>query len=326
MILVHTRSQRWFQWIPLLPALWILATAFAEPGDGMRRMLLSTVHILFVPYVLYWMASSQEVLTGPVLVTHRNSAITHIPLAVGEIQVRKKSWDLRWPAGRTMQKLSFYTPLAFREEVERAATMARERESTTVPMTEKEAGQAIPVARAIRPWSPQVVAAIAGLLLLALAYWWQVPLLLLPALPLFLLADRYGPQERLLLLFDHLYIVERSGETRVSPLATIGALEPAGPQRYRLQLSGERDILIPADFAKALQARMAGRPILFDRKPSTGDGAVQPGPLRCTLCGRPEPSGLTGAGIFICETCSMRARHEAEKGGHGLGGQEPKPI
>lgn len=185
----------------------------------------------------------------------------------------------------------------------------------------------ISVTRVLLPWSPPLVALILACVLLGLAYWLLQPLLLVPMLLLFALADRVGPRERILLLFDQLYIVERSGATRAIPLTAITAVEPAGPQRCRIRLPAEldQDLVIPIDFAKPLRERMAGQPILFARNTLTGDGAV-PAPIRCTLCGRPEPNGLAGAGLFICETCSLRARHEAEQGGHGLGTKDPKPM
>lgn len=51
--------------------------------------------------------------------------------------------------------------------------------------------------------------------------------------------------------------------------------------------------------------------------------------VRCALCGRPEPLPAGTAprsGVHICSGCSGRARFEAQEGGRGLTGKDPRPM
>lgn len=60
--------------------------------------------------------------------------------------------------------------------------------------------------------------------------------------------------------------------------------------------------------------------------------------LRCALCGRPAGEDRDAVEVeqrsreqgkkpvWICPLCSGKARFEAEEGGHGLKGRDPKPV
>ncbi|MFZ5814693.1 MAG: ClpX C4-type zinc finger protein [Bacillota bacterium] len=333
MLKVYQHPKGWLKWVAAGALLLSVVTEWAAlaPPSGDRTYIPNLFWPFLALLVLQQARGQRLILTPHVLIVQEALQLHRIPLAAAEIKALNRGWQVRWPVGRITRRLTITAPVSFREEVERAAAEARQADPGLVPVTEKEAARAVLLAREESPTGQGLV--ILGVVaVMGAAFWLDQPwiLLLLPALVLF--ADRLEQARLVVVAGDQLWVVEPKGGTHGIPLTGVRVRQARG---FSLELATD-DPTLPTlrlairgtdpDFIKQLKQRLGGEAPRFPRTDPDRDPGRPEGPLRCSLCGRPEPGTVAGTGVYICERCSGRARHEANETGHGLTGREPKPM
>lgn len=324
---VHQKPQGWVKWVVAGVLLLYVLMAWAT-DDMTPSWFLPLMGLL-----LLQRARGQRLILSPhVLLVQEAAQVHRVPLAVAEVQELKRGWHVRWQAGRITRKVTATAPAPFREAVERAADEARQAEPGLMPVTEKEAARATLFAQEETAWAWVAMALLVVAVPMGLANWLQQPLVLLILPILAAVSDRLYMVREFVVAADQFWVLDAKGGAHPIPLANVrlkkvhtyqvvlATDDPAFPL-LRVALRGTEP-----DFVTHLESRLAGEPLRFER-PNMGTEPDHPeGALRCSLCGRPEPDGVAGSGLFICERCAGRTRHEAHDAGHGLGSKEPKPM
>ncbi|MFZ5824870.1 MAG: hypothetical protein ACOY94_11120 [Bacillota bacterium] len=327
---IDRRSRWWVKWVAAaFLLLWVLLR-WADPDVADSAGFF----LIFMPlWLLFMLRDEWLILTGGVLVIRRGQSVQRVPLAAAEIKANGSVWQARWKEGRVTRKLTFQPTLAFGEAVVKAAEEGRAADQATVPLTEREAARAVLlVPKGVSPG--QILLLVTAIFAtFGLATWLDQPLILLVWPVLVLVSDRLGQGGQILLAGEALYVLGAKGEVHEIPLSAVQSTR--GDRLHELLIT-TRDPSYPVlqlhlagqwDFEKQLKRRLSGEPPV-SRRPEAGpaDPGRPEGPMRCALCGRPEPGTVAGTGVFICERCGGRTRHEAGEAGHGLTGKEPKPM
>lgn len=278
------------------------------------------------------------VLAGPVLRLVRGLWTNLIPLATAEVKGLRTGWQIRWADGRNVRRLSLVTAPEFREAVERAVEQARTAPPGSVPRTVQEARQAVPLFLRTAAWERSLALQLSLVALALLAIWLDHPVFLLGAPVIIWLQDRVLSGTTLVLCDGTLWFLGEGGPVYQIPLSSVRSVEPRGRRRVLLELDDlEYPVLKLARYYEGvdalvqLQKALAGEPLFTrqagaERADHAGGLQGEDGPLRCALCGRPEPGSRATGGVHICERCQHRARYEAQEAGHGLQGREPQPM
>ncbi len=329
-LVVRGRSH-WWKWGTLAFACtWVLLVWWISEG---RRDWFMQIYPIVLVIQVQGLFISRQVLAGGVLtIVMGNGTVTRIPLAAAELSRKGVVvWHLRWPEGKRWHRRRFKFPESFGAAVERAVQSAREAPEGTVPHTVKDTEKAVTFGALAHPWHWYIVAGLLiGVVLVLFGFWINNPLPLVAVVVLMFLAANMEVK-RVMLAGEHLWMLPEKGEPHGIALRTVHAYvekgsvfivkteDPAYPEIRLNALQG-------ADLIRQLKKRLNGEP----------EGPYGPGVLptipeapvgtRCTLCGRPDPSGARASAVYICETCSGRARVQATEAGHGLGAKETKPL
>ncbi|HEY3364836.1 MAG TPA: hypothetical protein VGK74_07290 [Symbiobacteriaceae bacterium] len=274
-----------------------------------------------------------RLLTDGVLVIFGGIGATtrYIPLGTAEILKRSSQGvSLRWLDGKRYRRGSIELPENAAAELEQAV-----REAGQHPDLPRTSDQAAHAARIATDWTPPrtVASAVIGfLVLLGTALWFNQPLVLAPLIIVPLL--RFRARKRVYALVGNELLVLVPGE-EPEHIALAGAVVTEKKGQLQVETSHPRYPVIRlatgnnSDLARSLIRRAAGEPDPAPPAPVRLEPKKLGAALRCSLCGREverSPVAPPPGETVVCEHCEARVRLEAQEGGHGLAGREPRPL
>jgi len=325
MVQVHRVQRSWLRWCV---AGFVALVALLEWWMGSS----TPMWYWFGLYAVLWSQSETYILVDGVLVTSQVGLSMHslpVPLAKAEMIGRERAWYLRWQAGKIRRRLSLNAIAPqFREQIAQAIEAARAADPETVPQTEREAGAAVVLSREYGVAVKELLYVFGMVALLLLLFWLRQPLVMLLLPVAILYRDRILGVRLLLLSTEHLWVLPPDGEPYGIPLSHVRQVK-AGVQRVQVTTDDPTypriEFMVGGPMTMALQRRLGGEPVLV-RRQAEPVSSTGPEPLRCSLCGRPEPGAVKTGAVYICDHCSGKARYEASEAGHGLNPREPKPM
>ncbi len=347
--IVHWRPRPRHGWI-IRSALIVLLVVLAWWEGRVGSLWTNILPLLAVPVVLERFGQHDVwVLSHGVLAVQRWGAPTQlIPLATATFTQRGRSWRVRWQDGRVSRSLSLPYDGGFAPLLEQALRDNREVGDQVAPRTSREAARILSIS--LPDWGRagsnawlMLTLLVAGVpAVMGAAVWWDAPLLLLPLAALPYLFERLRVDYRLILTPVGLWFARMGEEPVAAPLEKVRtardgwlltyvwAEEPGFPGTWLIESAN-------ADLLRHLRkAQEVGAPAVTGGEPAGRVSESEPsrGCLRCSLCGRPiaTPAGQDGGAatgerhVHICDRCANRTRYEAQEGGHGLTGKEPRPM